>query len=320
MKRRFALISTLCALFVLLFASRRVIESCRYGLRLCVELILPSLFPFFLISILLSRLGFPHLMGKILGPPAARLFHVSGPGVTALFVGLTGGYPMGAAYLSELLRNGLISVTEGERLLAFCNNSGPAFLVGAIGTGVFGSARLGLQMYGVHILAALLTGFLLRGRALPVSVTESLSENAGPSLSSLLPDAIQQSVTALLNVCGFVVCFSIFTGLLEASGLLDLGTRFVCSQFSMDPSAVRALLIGFWELGSGAGALRGLLPTPLHLASAACLVGWGGLSVHFQTLAVLSDTEIKGALHTAGRLLNAVLSFFMMYVLSYLRN
>lgn len=320
LKRKFALFSALCALFVLICASRQVIESSRYGLRLCIELILPSLFPFFLLSILLSRLGFPQWLGKLLGPVATRLFRVSGAGATALFVGLTGGYPMGAAYLAELLRDGLITEREGERLLAFCNNSGPAFLVGAIGAGVFGSGRIGLRLYGVHILAALLTGLLLRGRGAVIGRKETDIPDAGGRLARLLPEAVQQSVTALLNVCGFVVCFSVFTGLLEASGVLDVGVRFLGTFSSADPTALRALLIGFWELGSGIGALCGLPPTPLHLALAAALVGWGGISVHFQTLAVLSDTELKGALHTAGRLIHAVLSFLLMYALSLFKS
>ena len=320
MKRKLTLLAVVCALFVLIAASHQVIESCRYGLRLCIELILPSLFPFFLFLILLSRLGFPAWLGRILAPAASRLFHVSGAGVTALFVGLTGGYPMGAAYLAELMRDGTISHAEGERLLGFCNNSGPAFLVGAMGAGVFGSARIGLLLYTVHASAALLTGLLLRGKGQPPEARPTTLQVEEISLARLLPDAVSQSVAALLNVCGFVVCFSVFTGLLDSSGLLDNISRIVCSRFQIDPQALRALLIGFWELGSGIGALRGLSPTPLNLAFAAMLVGWGGLSVHFQTLAVLSDVDTKSALHTAGRFLSSVLSFSLMYALSVLRS
>ena len=305
MKKKFALFSAVCALFVLIFASRQVIESSRYGLRLCIELILPSLFPFFLVSVLLSRLGFPEWLGKLLGPTAAKVFHVSGPGVTALFVGLTGGYPMGAVYLAELLRRNKLKASEGERLLAFCNNSGPAFLIGALGAGVFGSAKIGLRFYGAHILAALLTGFLLRGRdRLCQDARAAYAEGAEVRLSRLLPDAVQQSVAAILSVCGFVVCFSVFTGLLEASGLIGVLIRLLGVDSPARAQMLRALLTGFWELGSGIGAMRGLEPTPLNLAAAAARAGWGGISVHFQTIGVLSDTEIKGALHTAGRLVS----------------
>ena len=322
MKKKFALISALCALFVMTFASRQVIDCCRYGLSLCLDLILPSLLPFFLISTLLGRLGLPSLLGQYLAPAAARLFRVSGQGATALFVGLTGGYPMGAAYIAELIRDGILPESEGERLLGFCNNSGPSFLVGAIGAGVFGSARIGLRLYGVHILAALLTGLLLRGRGPGGmgTVPDRLPAESATDLSRLLPDAVQQTVSSLLNVCGFVVCFSVFTGLLEASGLIGSLTRLLGADSPAHAQMLRALLTGFWELGSGIGALRGLAPTPLNLAAAAALAGWGGISVHFQTLAVLSDTGIKGALHTAGRLIHAILSFLLIYGISLLKS
>lgn len=320
MKRKLTLYAVLCALFVLIAASRQVIESCRFGLRLCIDLILPSLFPFFMISVLLSRLGFPAQLGRILAPAANRLFHVSGAGATALFVGLTGGYPMGAAYLAEMMRNRTISQAEGERLLGFCNNSGPAFLVGALGAGVFGSGRIGLRLYFVHVLSALFTGLLLRGKNQPPFERAETPPDEALSFSRLLPDTVQQSVVALLNVCGFVVCFSVLTGLLDTVGALDVISRFVCAHLPIGPQALRAFLIGFFELGSGIGALRGLPPSPLHLALAAALVGWGGLSVHFQTFAVLSDTDVKSAPHTAGRLLNAVFSFCLMFVLSAVRS
>ena len=317
MKNRFAILSALAALFVLISASQEAIESARYGLQLCLELILPSLFPFFLISVLLSRLGFPLRLGRRLSRPAEQLFGVSGVGATALLIGLCGGYPMGAAYLADMLQEGVILEDEAEHLLSFCNNSGPAFLVGAVGAGLFGSARLGLALYGIHVLAAILTGLLLRRQAPRPSSRRSQALSSNDSFSKLLPEAVQQTVSALLNVCGFVVCFTVFTGLINAHGLFDPLVRL----FPLPAQdAVRALLIGFWEIGGGIGALRGLPPTPLNLALAAAMVGWGGVSVQFQTLAVLADSNIKGALHRAGRLSSAVLSFCLAYLFFTLRS
>ena len=317
MKNRFAVLSALAALFVLIVASRQAIESARYGLQLCLELILPSLFPFFLVSLLLSRLGFPLLLGRLLSRPVGKLFRVSGVGATAFVIGLCGGYPMGAAYLADMLREGLIREDEAEHLLSFCNNSGPAFLVGAVGAGVFGSARLGLALYGIHALAALLTGLLFRRRAPGYSSLPPRTPEPEVSVFRLLPEALQQTVTSLLNVSGFVVCFTVFTGLLNANGLLEPVIH--CFRLTAQQT-VRAVLIGFWEIGGGIGALRGLPPTPLNLAAAAGLVGWGGVSVQFQTLALLSDSGTKGALHLAGRLSSALLSFCLAYLLFRFRS
>ena len=142
MKNKLAVFAALCGLFVLAAASAQAVAACRSGLALCVELILPSLFPFFVLSGLLSRLGLPAMLGERLSGFAEKAFRVSGAGCTALLLGLLGGYPLGAAYIAGLRESGAVGGEEAGHLLAFCNNSGPAFFLGALGTGVFGSARL----------------------------------------------------------------------------------------------------------------------------------------------------------------------------------
>ena len=318
MKRSMPVIAALCALFVLVSASSEVITQASRGLRLCGELIVPSLFPFFVLSFLLSRLGFPRLLGRLLSPLARRLFRVSGPGATALLIGLTGGYPMGAAYLADLTERGSISPAETERLLGFCNNSGPAFLVGAIGAGVFSSFRAGLLLYASHVLAALTAGLLLRGRE-AASVAESPPDAALPlPFPRALSESVRDSVPAILSVCGFVILFTVFTGLLEANGFLPALSLSLSSLTGLTGQQSQALLLGFWELGSGVGALRGLPLTPGNLALSAALVGWGGVSVHLQTLASLADLPIKSGRHMAGRLLSAALGALFAWILALL--
>ena len=313
MKDKLPVFAALAALFVLIFASQQVIESAAYGLRLCWELILPSLFPFFVISTLLGKLGFPQLLGKLLAPWAKRVFHVSGEGATALLIGLTGGYPLGAAYVADLEKAGRVSPAEAGRLLGFCNNSGPAFLVGAVGSSIFHSAGVGLLLYLSHILAALSAGLLLRGSS-PPSPAVPL-KTVCLSFSRALPEAVRQAVLAALNVCGFVVCFTVFTGLLDANGFLSILSGRLSAFTGLELHQSRALLTGFWELGGGIGAMRGLPAVPGNLALAAGLVGWGGVSVQFQTLSVLTDSQCKTSLHLAGRFLSAGLGAGYAFVL-----
>lgn len=302
MKNRLAVLAAISALAALVFASNEVVASCRAGLRLCAELILPSLFPFFVVSMLLASLGFPDALGRRVAPLARKLFGVSGAGATALILGLSGGYPLGAAYLAELERRGEIDARETERLLVFCNNSGPAFLLGAVGGAVFHSAAAGLLLYVCHALAALVAGLLCGGDG-----ASSPQKAAKPlPFSRALAEAVRQAVTSLLSVCGFVVCFSILTGLLDAWGVIPALSSFLSSRLPLSAQAARAMLVGFFELGNGIGAMRQLPATPGNLALAAALVGWGGLSVHCQTLAVLAESGAKSAPHTAGRLLSAV--------------
>ena len=128
-------------------------------------------------------------------------------------------------------------------------------------------------------------------------------------------------MSASLGVCGFVVCFAVFTGLLNANGFTDLLAGRLSELSGQALPWCRALLTGLFELGGGIGALRGLAPTPANLALAAGLMGWGGVSVQFQTLSLIADTDIKSAPHTAGRLLSAMFGYALAYGLgSLLQN
>lgn len=296
MKDKLTAAAALTALLALCFSGTAATEGARAALQLCAETILPSLFPFFVLSILLSRLGVPQRLGRRLSP-LARLFGVSGAGLTALPVGLLGGYPMGAACVAELLEEKEIEREEAERLLLFVNNSGPAFLVGAVGAGVFGSVKTGFLLYGAHIGAAVLTGLLFSRPGAERRIVETMP---GEPFASAFPAAVRQAVGAVLTVCGFVVCFSVLLGLFEHWGLFSLLR--LCSQER------RALVCGLFEIGSAVGALRGLKPSPAHLALAAGLLGWGGLSVHCQTAALFADCELSLRRHTLGRLCSALFS------------
>lgn len=310
MKGKIAVTAALCALLEMILAPQQMIDSARYALRLCAELIIPSLFPFFVVSGLLNRLGFSARLAGRLSRPAARLYGISGAGATALFMGLIGGYPLGAAYIADMRRQGLISAEEGERLMGFCNNSGPAFLIGSIGAGVFGSASLGLGLYIIHILSALITGLFFRGSGRYKSQLPHLPESRG----SALIDSVRQAAQSILSVCGFIVCFCVIIGLMDAGGYFSLFVGRLASLTGLELHAARALLSGVLELGSGIGAMRGLSPSPVNLAIAAGIVGWGGVSVHFQTYAVLAESDIKGDLHLTGRLICCAVSSALGYI------
>lgn len=316
MKNRLAVIICLCSFAALTLCSGQVIESCRYAVELCLSLILPSLFPFFVLSVLLNRLGLPGYLGRLLTPLASRVYGITGAGASALLIGLTGGYPLGAAYIADMERSGAITAREGERLLAFCNNSGPAFIIGAVGAGAFGSGKAGLLLYLCHVLSAMLTGLFFRQkdycREIPPLQLDTVY------ISHALPEAVKQAMGALLNVCGFVMCFTVLVGLLDAGGAFSLLCGQLSAAFGLELQFTHAALTGVLELGSAAGALRGLSPTPLNMALAAGILGWGGISVHFQTLAVLAGSKIKGALHFAGRLISASIGMVLAYALSML--
>ena len=175
--------------------------------------------------------------------------------------------------------------------------------------------RPGLLLYGVHVLSAVLVGMLFAPRSGGLQ-PEERTQIAAVSLSQALPEAVRSSVRAVLTVSGFVVTFSVVTGILDASGLLPALVGTLAARLGLELHFARALCTGVLELGTGIGAMQGLMPTPGTLALAAFLIGWGGVSVHCQTAAVIAGTDIKSARHTVGRLLHGAISALCMWVLA----
>lgn len=259
------------------------------ALALCAKNVIPSLFPFFVVSSLLTAMGFGDWLSAPLEGFMSPLFHVSGAGAAPLILGLLGGYPVGARTTAELYQNGALRRDEAVRLLAFTNNSNPAFLISALGVGVFGSVRAGTWLWLIHVLSALLTGVLLcRGRPEKGRQAVRPVTHSDPSFSAALVSSVRGALTAILNVCAFVVLFYVLARPLKAlPGFLAPGLTGGLELFSATP----------------------MLPaTRAGFILAAGLAGWGGLSVLCQTAAVLEDSGLPAARCAVGKAMQGLLS------------
>ena len=79
------------------------------ALSLCARSVIPSLFPFLVISSLLLAMGFGDLTASVLSGLMEPLFRIGGPGSAALVLGLLGGYPIGAKTAGELYQSHALS-------------------------------------------------------------------------------------------------------------------------------------------------------------------------------------------------------------------
>lgn len=303
MKRKLPLLAA-CGLFALaaLF-SKTVAAGMTQALQLCAVSLIPALFPLFVLSRLLDALGLPEVLSRRAGPLMRRLFGVSGAGAEAFVLGLCGGYPLGASIVAQLRRQRRVSRDEAERLLAFCNNSGPAFILGAAG-GALHSAAAGALLYAAHVLAAVCTGLCFRRRAVPAGAELPAASPPARSPAAAFTDAVTGALNACLRLCGFVCFFGALTALLDS--------------FRFLPGLGRVFALGFFELGGGIGALSGWKAGPLTMALAGFLLSWGGLSVHGQTLGAVAGTDIKCARHLAGRALCGLFAALFSFLFSYL--
>jgi len=299
---------------------QQAMEAMKSGLRLCGNVIVPSLFPFFVLSSLVVELGMSRYLGRLLEPVMAPLFRVNGACASALALGFVGGYPVGARTAIQIYEAGQCTRTEAERMLAFCNNSGPAFILGVVGAGVFGSGQAGILLYFAHLLASLAVGILFRFYK---SGDRPLSHRRAPQFQATsFPAAFTRSVTgalrSVLNICAFILFFTVFLAILSHAGVMTGLSRLLSSlllPLGLDMVWAERLLTGLVELSSGVTSLTdGDLSGRLSMA--AFMLGWAGVSVHCQVLAFLGDSGLSMRTYVVGKLLHGVLSAALIAVLT----
>lgn len=299
----------LAAALALVAWPQESMDAAKTGLQLCYNVIIPSLFPFFVLSSLVVELGLAGYIGRAMEKIMRPLFNVPGSCASALALGFIGGYPVGARTAISLYEKGQCTRAEAERLLAFCNNSGPAFILGVVGAGVFSSSRVGLLLYLTHAAASLCVGVLFRfyGR----------KEDGGESgrtvfrsqrLSAAFTGSVRDSFLNTLNICAFVIFFNVVIRMLSVSGVLPAlarGLSTLLAPCGMTEKWGERLLTGLLEVSSGVWSLNGAGALTGRLSMAAFMLGWAGISVHCQVLSFLGGSGLSPRTYLTGKLLHA---------------
>lgn len=302
----------LCCTLALIRWPRETAQAVRDGLTLCGNVILPSLFPFFILSSLVISLGLAGYLGRLVGPVMGPLFRLPGACAAPLVLGFIGGYPVGARAALTLYENGQCTKAQCERLLAFCNNSGPAFILGVVGAGIFADSRVGLLLCLVHAAASVCVGLCFRSYRAGVSRPRgTVGPIAATRFTAAFTGAVRDSATASLHICAFVVTFTVLLRLFLLSGFLPALAGALARVFGplgLTEIWATRLLTGLVELSSGVWSLAGEGSLRGKVAMAAFLLGWAGLSVHCQVLSFLGESGLNTRTYIGGKLLHGLFS------------
>lgn len=313
------------------------LEAAKDGMKLFLNVVFPSLLPFFILSEVMLSLGVVHFIGVLFEPLMRPLFNVPGEGAFVLSMGLAAGYPMDAVITARFRKQGLCTRTEGERMLAFSNTADPLFIFGAVAVGMFGISALGRTMALAHYIGAFLVGLIFRfyglgdrsatpervrtgnilGRAVEALI--KAREEDGRPFGQMMGDAVNDSIRTLWMICGFIMLFSTVVKIVEVVGLYAVVAaplEWLFRMANIDLSLVRAAVIGLFEIDLGAVAAA-KAPASLiqQVAIAGAIIAWSGLSVHGQVASVLTGTDIRMRPYIFARLVHAVLAFMATTIL-----
>ena len=262
----FAAIGMLC----LILDPKTALSGAQQGIGLCLYTVVPTLFPFLFLSVFLT--------GSVFGSdlrwlrPIRRILPVPEGAETIWLTGLLGGYPVGAQCVNQAYEAGQLARSEAQRMLAFCNACGPAFLFGMIGS-LFEEIWVPWALWGIHITSALAIAWILpcRSHKIPLPPCSPRRTHVGSLVS-----ALQQTVRIMGTIGGWVILFRIGIQFLERWILWIL------------PLEGQVLISGLLELANGCIALQRFDAAGTRFVLCAGFCGFGGVCVLMQTWSVLS--------------------------------
>ncbi len=284
---------TLCAFLEI----GRVTDAMQGALFVCARAVIPSLFPFLLLTEAFMRTKGGQEAFSFLGKPLSLCFRTSSAGGAVYLVGILFGFPLAAKVLTFYRLSGAISKKEAERLLLFTNNTGPAFIIGGIGIKMLGSVRFGIVLYLIEICVSFLFGCVLG-----IFCKKEKEVPPPPLLCEpfSLPSIVQKSALQMLSICGYIALFSVLSSLISSFA----PTKAFC-----------ALIYSLCELGSAAAFISSSLFNALTIPFLAFALCFSGASVYLQAMDFLSKTDISSKYYIPVKLLQGFFAFFFSYLL-----
>lgn len=300
--------AAVCLLIIaaaLIIYPERYIEACFKGFVLWAECVLPSLFPFMVITLIFIKSGaalkvskpFERFSDKLNLP---RIFAV------CLVMSLCSGYPAGSRVVREFYDSGAIDGKDSKKLAALCSTSGPLFIIGTVGAKCFGNKLIGLSIYAAHAFSIIAVAFVysLKSKGSVRKTRPVLQKN-----NDILYDCFYSAIISVCVAGGFIAFFSCVSQIITDFDLLYPLEK-PLSLF-MNDGLARAVCSGLIE-ATGGCALAAASGDKLAVPAAGFLITFGGICIILQQMCYLKGAKVSARFFVWVKFIQAVLCFVLL--------
>ena len=274
-----------------------IIKSVLFSFEIWKNNIFPTLFPFFIISDLLTNYGLINILGKLTKNIMKKLFYLPGEASFVIISSITSGFPSSAKFIKNLLDEEILNTNEAEYLLTFTHFSSPLFVIGFIGCTTLGEKELGYIILLSHIISNFIIAFITRKKELCVTNTKDkkLTITKRKGFIESLTLSITRTINTLLLLLGIITTFLIISTIILKFG---------------NPSPLtKALISGTLEMTQGIKYISTIeIPQYVKASIIGFFISFGGISIHLQVMSILSDTKIKYRTYFLARIAHAFLT------------
>lgn len=294
MKKSYIFISFLIFLIILaiVISPKIYIEAFSNGMLVWATILLPTIFPLIFFTKILTDLGVVNTIANKF-TITQKLFKTPPISAYAFMISIMSGYPVGAKVVSDLYERRFITKNEAFKISTFTSNSGPMFIYGSVGIGMFFSRTIGLILLASHIIGAVLNGILYRNYNKKDFVTSY--NKIPPTQKFSLGDSMADSVVSILIIGGFVCVFFVVIEIVNNLGIFSILASFFAAIFNTDASIFLGVFNGILEITHGCLDITSLNTLNTFSSAMICcgIITFGGIATMLQAFAFLQKIEMK---------------------------
>lgn len=264
----------------------RYVHKCLEGFALWAECVLPSLFPFMVIALLFVKSGLAEKASLPL-KKAARAVNLPANGAACFIISICSGYPAGSRILCEFYESGTISASDCKKLAPLCSTSGPLFIIGSVGFGMFSDKTVGLKILVAHIVSVVAVSLVY---SLFSERRDERPSQKLPGTQNLIYDCFYGAVISVAVAGGFIAFFNVLVSIARDFKLFYP----VCAVLSplLGENTAEAVCAGLVEATNGCRMLSAA-GSAAAVPLAGFIITFGGISILLQQLAYLVKTGVK---------------------------
>ena len=291
------------------------------GLKLFFYSVLPGLFPFMILTKLMTEIGYLFAITHKFDRLSKALFGTSGVSFYAFFMSILSGYPIGAKIIADLYQKELITASEAKKMSIFCTTSGPIFIIGTVGSVMFSSLKFGIIIYLSHIISSVVMGvfynLLTKQKSNKNETFADIKLLKQNKPNNILNTSITQTISSLFVVGAYITIFYLITELLDGFNIISILTEMlsqILSPLNINKATIKGSLYGILEVTRGAKELSKVV-SPISIALCSGIISFSGISINLQMMSFLRIAKIKTHTFIFSKCVHMILSIFLCYLI-----
>ena len=274
-------------------------ESILYGINIWINYLIPSLFPFFVISDILINYNITSYIPTHLKSLFKKIFNITDNMLTILLLSIISGFPSCGRNIKAMYEEKNITEEEANHLLVFAHYSNPVFILVTIP--IILKINTSIIILLSHYISTFIIALIIKKR---FKHKENIKIHNWNKLNfgNVLVESINKSVDSILSICGIIVTFYLLSTIIV--DILNINIY--------EESLIRGLL----EITSGIESLKLVNTNTIYKSViTTCFLSFGGLSIHLQTKSYLINTKINYLYFLVGRIYQTIISGIICFIL-----